>query len=172
MSGPVFFKNFLFFENFRSRQIWDLIMSSLISIQHTVLSWWKIIPLVRFFFRKKTIKKDERLSLTAFSMIACRWSLVAPPVSIIMILQSFPHLMKIDTKWQKVGSRLKLWKFSSYKTTLISLINVGYKSTVHYYYSMYQKPMVNRQPEISLFTFLHGQNSSSPCTAISAILDP
>ena len=29
-----------------------------------------------------------------------------------------------------------------------------------------------RQPEISLFTFLHGQNSSSPCTAISAMLDP
>ena len=35
----------------------------------------------------------------------------------------------------------------------------------------YNKPC-NRQPEISLFTFLHGQNSSSPCTAISAILDP
>ena len=29
-----------------------------------------------------------------------------------------------------------------------------------------------RQPEISLFTFLHGQNSSSPWSAISAILDP
>ena len=30
---------------------------------------------------------------------------------------------------------------------------------------------INRQPEISLFTILHGQNSSSPCTAISAMLD-
>ena len=30
----------------------------------------------------------------------------------------------------------------------------------------------NRQPEISLFTLLHGQNSSSPFTAISAMLDP
>ena len=29
----------------------------------------------------------------------------------------------------------------------------------------------NRQPEISLFTLLHGQNSSSPCTSISAMLD-
>ena len=34
------------------------------------------------------------------------------------------------------------------------------------------KSVKNRQPEISLFTFLHGQNSSSPWTAISAILDP
>ena len=34
------------------------------------------------------------------------------------------------------------------------------------------KKTANRQPESSLFTFLHSQNSSSPCTAISAILDP
>ena len=29
----------------------------------------------------------------------------------------------------------------------------------------------SRQPEISLFTLLHSQNSSSHCTAISAMLD-
>ena len=122
---PCFFQKFLVF--------WKLQVQTDLRFDHVLFDQYtthRVIlmenyPFGSVFFRKKTIKKDERLSLTAFSMIACRWSLVAPPVSIIMILQSFPHLMKIDTKWQKVGSRLKLWKFSSYKTTLFSLINVA-----------------------------------------------
>ena len=39
-------------------------------------------------------------------------------------------------------------------------------------WSNFLLPLYYRQPEISLFTLLHGQNSSSPCTAISAMLDP
>ena len=40
------------------------------------------------------------------------------------------------------------------------------------YTNLHKTTQGYRQPEISLFTLLHGQNSSSPCTAISAMLDP
>ena len=65
-----------------------------------------------------------------------------------------------------IDSSRQFWKFPTVFNSS------GQFPTVTDSYWQFAAIRDNRQPEISLFTLLHGQNSSSPCTAISAMLDP